>query len=96
MPLVPNMSQEETVERLSKLNGVFLPGGDGDYYDYAKFLYHQVIQMNDNGTYIPMWGTCMGYEQIANFTAAYGDPNEHMYLTHESLPLKFVMDPRDS
>ncbi len=38
----------------------------------------------------------MGYETIANFSATYGDPNERMYLTHTSLPLKFVMDPRDS
>lgn len=82
--------------KLSKLNGVFLPGGDGDYYDYAKFLYQQVIQMNDNGTYIPMWGTCMGFEQIANYTAANGDPNERMYLVHTSLPLKFMRDPRDT
>ena len=96
VPLVPNMSEEETRERLSKINGVFLPGGDGDYETYARFLYKSIIEMNDNGTYIPLWGTCMGYEQIANFTAENGDPNEHMYLTHESLPLHFINDPRDS
>lgn len=96
VPLIPSMSEEETFARLEKLNGVFLPGGDGDYYDYAKMIFHRVKAMNDNGTYIPMWGTCMGYEQIANFSAANGDPNEHMYLTHESLPLEFITDPRDT
>lgn len=96
VPLVPNMSEDETMARLKKLNGVFLPGGDGDYEDYAHFLYDKVLEMNDQGTYIPMWGTCMGYEQIANFTAKNGDPNEHYYLTHTSLPLKFVRDPRDT
>ena len=90
------MSQDETVERLNKLDGVFLPGGDGDYETYAHFLYDKIIEMNDNGTYIPLWGTCMGYESIANFTAKYGDPNERMYLTHTSLPLHFVVDPRDT
>ncbi len=45
---------------------------------------------------MPLWGTCMGFEQLANFTAKNGDPNEKMYLTHESLPLKFIVDPRDS
>jgi putative intracellular protease/amidase len=33
------MSQDETIARLNKINAVFLPGGDGDYYDYAKFVY---------------------------------------------------------
>lgn len=96
VPLVPNMSEDDTMDKLKKLNGVFWPGGDGDYMDYARFIYGKVIELNDKGTYLPLWGTCMGYEQIANFTAHYGDPNEIMYLTHTSLPLKFVMDPRDS
>lgn len=90
------MSEEETLAKLAKLNGVFLPGGDGDYYEYAKFLYHKVLEYNRNGTFYPFWGTCMGYEQIANYTAAFGDPNELYYLTHTSLPLEFVSDPRDS
>jgi gamma-glutamyl hydrolase len=38
----------------------------------------------------------MGYESIANFSAVNGDPNEKYYLTHTSLPLKFVRDPRDT
>ena len=96
VPLVPSMSQEETFARLQKLNGVFLPGGDGDYNDYARYIYGKLIELNDQGMYLPMWGTCMGYESIANFSASNGDPNEIMYLTHTSLPLQFVMDPRDS
>ena len=59
-------------------------------------IYNRVLEMNDQGTYLPLWGTCMGYESIANFSAVNGDPNERMYLTHTSLPLQFVTDPRDS
>ena len=69
------MSEEETVEKLKKLNGVFLPGGDGDYLDYAKFVYGKVLEFNEQGIFYPLWGTCMGYESIANFTALNGDPN---------------------
>lgn len=96
VPLVPNMSEEETEKRLAKLNGVFLPGGDGDYETYARYLFKRLKEINDEGTYLPLWGTCMGYESIANFSAEHGDPNERMYLTHTSLPLHFVADPRDS
>ena len=96
VPLVPSMNETYTLATLKKLNGVFLPGGDGDYETYARFLYAKVLELNDNGTYIPIWGTCMGFEQLANFTAHNGDPNEKFYLTHRSLPLQFIQDPRDS
>jgi gamma-glutamyl hydrolase len=61
VPLVPSMSKEETLEKLKKLNGVFLPGGDGDYYNYAKFIFEQVLEFNREGTFYPIWGTCMGF-----------------------------------
>ena len=94
IPLIPGTSEDQTRDLLSKINGVFLPGGDGDYEDYARFLYREVLAMNDRGTFMPIWGTCMGFEQLANFTATGGDPNEHMYLTHASLPLEFLVDPK--
>ena len=62
VPLVPSMSEAEAIARLEKINGVFLPGGDGDYEKFARFLYKKVLETNDNGTYLPIWGTCMGYE----------------------------------
>ena len=96
VPLLPSMSDATLDVVLPKLNGVFWPGGDGDYEVIARKILQKVINLNDQGTYLPLWGTCMGFEQIANFTAKNGDPNEKMYLTHESLPLKFIADPRDS
>jgi gamma-glutamyl hydrolase len=47
VPLVPNMSQEDTLAALKKLNGVFWPGGDGDYLEYARYIYGKVIELND-------------------------------------------------
>jgi len=47
VPLIPSMSKEETLERLKKINGVFLPGGDGDYLDYARFVFNAVKDLND-------------------------------------------------
>ena len=47
VPLVPTMTASEVDVALSKINGVFLPGGDGDYYDFAKMLYQKIITLND-------------------------------------------------
>jgi gamma-glutamyl hydrolase len=94
VPIIPGTSEDSTRNLLKKLNGVFLPGGDGDYEAMARFLYKEIISMNDQGTFMPLWGTCMGFEQLANFSASNGDPNEKMFLTHASLPLQFLVDPR--
>jgi hypothetical protein len=41
------MTPSEIDTALQKINGVFLPGGDGDYYDFAKLLYQKIIALND-------------------------------------------------
>ena len=41
---------------------------------------------------MPFIGIKMAFLQSVTIT----NPNEKMYLTHESLPLKFISDPRDS
>jgi len=56
--LILNEPKEVTLDKLSKLNGVLFPGGDGDYYDFGNFIYQAIKEYNDNGTYYPMWGTC--------------------------------------
>ena len=48
------------MEKLNKLNGVLMPGGDGDYHDFGKLIFDKVIELNDQGTYYPIWGTCAG------------------------------------
>ena len=64
VPLINGEPKEVTLEKLSKLNGVLMPGGDGDYMQYGSFIFEQIKEMNDNGTYLPLWGTCMGYENM--------------------------------
>jgi len=36
VPLIMGEPIEVTMEKLSKLNGVFFPGGDGDYIDWGR------------------------------------------------------------
>ena len=62
VPLIPSMTDSTLDEVLPKLNGVFWPGGDGDYEAIARKILKKVMDLNDKGTYIPLWGTCMGFE----------------------------------
>ena len=39
VPLIMGEPAEVTMEKLSKLNGVFFPGGDGDYIDWGRTIF---------------------------------------------------------
>jgi gamma-glutamyl hydrolase len=47
VPLILGEPKEVTLDKLSKLNGVLFPGGDGTYYDFGKFIYDTVKDYND-------------------------------------------------
>ncbi|KAF0687673.1 Aste57867_20657 [Aphanomyces stellatus] len=64
-----NASRTELVDLLHKVNGVLFPGGDGDPNEAAEFIYEYAIELNDNGTYFPIWGTCLGFEWLVQLTA---------------------------
>ena len=60
VPLIKDEPEDVTRAKLSKLSGVLFPGGEGDYHDYGKLIFDTVIEINDKGTYMPIWGTCAG------------------------------------
>lgn len=61
-----------------QLNGVLFTGGSAEFWDfysddwpplsnYSKtgcFIYDLVKQANDKGIYMPLWGTCLGFELL--------------------------------
>ncbi|XP_037929652.1 gamma-glutamyl hydrolase A-like [Teleopsis dalmanni] len=80
---------------MSKINGVLLPGGatyfnnsDG-YYDAGQHIYNIAIEMNNNGTYMPIWGTCLGYELLVYLSANGTDPRTGCSSQSQALPLEF-------
>ena len=97
VPLVVGESKEVTLEKLSKLNGVLFPGGDGDYLEFGRFIFETIKEYNDNGTFYPAWGTCLGYESFAIYAADEGKDVIGQYsLDHGNPNLKFVKDPRET
>ena len=50
--------------------------------------------MNDGGEYFPLYGICMGFEDLAMFSATAGDDIlTKLQSHHVSLPVTFQGDP---
>ncbi|GAM18533.1 hypothetical protein SAMD00019534_017080, partial [Acytostelium subglobosum LB1] len=75
VPILYDMSQDDLKTLLSQLNGVLFPGGGVDlansptYYDNLKLIWSFVIESNDNGNPFPLWGTCMGFQELCMLAA---------------------------
>jgi gamma-glutamyl hydrolase len=57
----------------------------------AQYLYARIVQLNNEGKYIPLWGTCLGFEWILSATV-----QNHSVLDtgfdseNYSIPVKFT------
>jgi hypothetical protein len=47
IPLLPSMSDSDLDNVIPRLNGVFWPGGDGDYEAIARKILAKVMSLND-------------------------------------------------
>jgi len=97
IPLVNGEPESVTLDKLIKVNAVVFPGGDGDYLEYGRLIFNKVKEINDNGTYLPLWGTCMGYENMVSYVADEGWNVLGIFdLDSASLTLDFAMDPQST
>jgi len=70
VPIMYNMPREEMERRFKAVNALLLPGGgqnicDGPYAEAGKYLLDLANKANAEGDYFPVWGTCLGFEQLA-------------------------------
>ena len=96
IPILDTESEEETLKKLSLVNGVLFPGGAGDdqYKAKAEFIYKQAIELNDKGTYFPLLGICQGFEYLNIFASDAGDDIlDTLESHHVSISLHFTVDP---
>lgn len=86
---------ETTLAKLDHINGVLYPGGGGDYLEVGRQVLHNIMERNDNGTYYPIWATCLGYEYMAIYTSEAGNNAlSEILIDSASVPLQFIVDPR--
>jgi gamma-glutamyl hydrolase len=88
-----------------RINGLYLPSGgvfatnSKEYYKCCKKFINLAIQANDNGDYFPIWGACMGMQQM--IIVADGHDNMEFLERFDSfnnlmLPLIFTDDGLES
>ena len=64
VPLIHGQD-EESLLKVRKLNGVLYPGGGGDYIEFGRKIFNEMISINDNGGFYPAYGICLGFENMA-------------------------------
>lgn len=80
-------SDNQIIDLVWKVNGILFPGGNMVLIEDSKelteytikgwLIYEEAKWLNDNGVYFPIWGTCLGFEQL------------HIYEDPESLTKGF-------
>jgi gamma-glutamyl hydrolase len=51
VPLIYTEPKEVLAKKISKLNGVLMPGGGGDNIEAGQFILNEVMKNNDNGKF---------------------------------------------
>ena len=74
VPVTTSMSYQEIEEIFNSVNGVLFPGGavslsDSQYFKNAKHFYNLAIAASAREDIFPIWGTCLGFEALANIVA---------------------------
>lgn len=102
VPIWINKPREYYENILPNLNGVLLPGGatwfnqSNGYADAGRHIYDVAEEINVQGGYFPLWGTCLGFE-LLTYLAANGDEHRaHCSSNNQALPLDFKPDFRKS
>lgn len=97
VPIIYGEPEDVTLDKLSKLDGVLFPGGDGDNYDIGSFVFQQLMKYNDQGHFYPAWAICQGYDNMVAYTADAGRGSWGIFdVNHVSLPLIFTKEPQET
>ncbi|XP_076030765.1 gamma-glutamyl hydrolase-like, partial [Oratosquilla oratoria] len=74
-PIFINQDPEYYQTIVDSVNGILFPGGSisitnsSGYGMGVQLLYEAVVKKNLQGTYLPLWGTCLGFEAIMYLSA---------------------------
>lgn len=70
-------SPQQMTTLLGSVNGVLFTGGSlyltpnnqSAYYKAASFVFEAVKKINDGGDFLPLWGTCQGFQMLCMLAA---------------------------
>jgi gamma-glutamyl hydrolase len=64
VPLLYTTPIPEMKKILRQVNGLLLTGGAFVYPDVMTSVFDEVVAMNQEGIYFPVWGTCLGFQWV--------------------------------
>ncbi|XP_055459323.1 gamma-glutamyl hydrolase [Psammomys obesus] len=96
VPVRLDLTHIEYTELFKSINGILFPGGGvsilhSSYSHVAKIFYNKAIESYNNGDYFPVWGTCLGFEELSFLVSG----ESLLTLTDTvstTLPLNFTED----
>ena len=96
VPILPSYSLSKKKRLINSVNGVLFPGGaapinDSGYFKTAKLVFEEAKQLNDEGNYYPLWGTCLGFETLHSIAAELGILS-HFDAENYTIPLNLTKD----
>ena len=100
VPISFHATEAELDDLLGKINGVLFPGGGDEFPPSAQYTYDKIKAMNDAGDFMPLWGTCMGFQWL--LIAQSGDanildpPSGQLDSYNLSIPLDFTSTFKES
>jgi len=66
--LFERWDNDKLVKMLKSINGVVFPGGgssfSGKYLNALVTIFNYAKSANDNGEHFPLWGTCLGFQEL--------------------------------
>ena len=71
LPILLNQPNQYYEDIFAKTNGILFPGGNQGirpsdiYTEEGELLWNMAKTANDSGDYYPIWGTCLGFEELA-------------------------------
>jgi gamma-glutamyl hydrolase len=95
-PIKYTISAQEAQELFSSINGLLLPGGGVDfgtqhqYWNTLSLFYKLAVQANQQGDYFPVWGTCMGFQELCLLQSQDMDLLTSYDSENLTLPLDFT------
>ncbi|XP_036377002.1 gamma-glutamyl hydrolase [Megalops cyprinoides] len=100
VPVKVNQTHQEYERLFNSINGVLFPGGGvnlttSGYAEAARVFYNLALKANSEGDYFPVWGTCLGFEELTYLTSG-KFLLSHTNTTGVALPLVFTKDSRNS
>ncbi|KAF7822609.1 gamma-glutamyl hydrolase 2-like [Senna tora] len=95
IPLIYNEPQQNLDKKLELVNGVLFTGGwakTGLYFETVEQIFKKVLEKNDGGEHLPLYGICLGFELISMIVSKDKNILEEFSARNQATTLDFTQN----